>query len=178
MKKQLLFFYMTLAFFLTACSNSDDDMIVQESPVTTDVEAFFARALNEKEFLNKPNGFFSLDEFSSLSNEHPVIIRSINSREELEQAYQGELALPEIDFSKITLIIGLTNSRSSAETLGYTRLLENHGNYDFQVVIYKDVNPTGVWSLCIEPILFWKAYPKFPTSRLTATRIIKEVIRN
>lgn len=178
MKKTIIFLCLTLAFFLTACSNSEEDMIVQESPVTADVEEFFTKAFNWKEFLNQHKGFFSRDEFSSLSNEHPVIIRSINNHEEFEQAYQGELTLPEIDFSKNTLIIGLTRSLSSAETLGYTRLLEDHGNYDFQVVIYKDVNPTGVYSLGIMPIFFWKVYPKFQTSHLTATQIIKEVIRN
>lgn len=178
MKKTIIFLCLTLAFFLTACSNSDDDMIVQESPVTADVEDFFTKAFNWQEFLNQHKGFFSREEFSSLSNEHPVIIRSINNHEELEQAYQGELTLPEIDFSKNTLIIGLTRSLSSAETLGYTRLLENHGNYDFQVVIYKDVNPTGVYSLAIMPIFFWKVYPKFQTSHLTATQIFKEVNGN
>jgi len=178
MKKTITFLCLTLAFFLTACSNSDDDMIVQESPVTADVEEFFTKAFNWQEFLNQHKGFFSREEFSSLSNEHPVIIRSINNHEEFEQAYQGELTLPEIDFSKNTLIIGLTRSRSSAETLAYTRLLEDHGNYDFQVVIYKDVNPTGVYSLAIMPIFFWKVYPKFQTSHLTATQIFKEVNGN
>lgn len=53
MKKTIVFLCLTLAFFLTACSNSEEDMIVQESPVTADVKEFFTKAFNWKEFLNQ-----------------------------------------------------------------------------------------------------------------------------
>ncbi|MBR4415115.1 MAG: hypothetical protein IKS59_07430, partial [Aeriscardovia sp.] len=104
-----------------------------------------------------------------------VIVRPINSREEFEQAYTGKYQLPDIDFTRNTLIVGLTNSLNSGETLGDVRLLNTEGNYELRVVVNKNVNPTGVYGLVVTPLLFWKIYPKLPISNLTATRIVKEV---
>lgn len=183
MKKEL-FYVCTLLLLLTGvtgCSKDDnndffdDKNVVQEAVATEAVSAFF-----EKDFstnysdINQKSGFFTDDEYMYLSN--GVIVRSINSRQEFEQAYNGKYELPDIDFTRNTLIVGLTNSLDGGETLGTVRLLNTEGNYELQVVVDKNVNPTGVYGLIIRPLFFWKLYPKLPTSNLTATRIVNEVI--
>ena len=105
-----------------------------------------------------------------------VIVRSINSRQEFEQAYNGKYELPDIDFSQNTLLVGMTNSLNSGETLGAVLLLNTEGKYELQVVINKNVNPERVYSLAITPLFFWKIYPKFPILNLKTTRIVNEII--
>ena len=183
MKKEL--FYVCALFLLmmgaAGCSSDDnsdfidDKNVVQEAVATEAVSAFFEKdfSTNYSEIYQK-SGFFTADEYMYLSKS--VIVRSINSREEFEQAYNGKYELPDIDFSKYTLLVGMVNSLNSGETLGTVRLWDREGNYELQVVINKNVNPTGVYGLIITPLFFWKLYPKFPTSNLTATRIVNEVI--
>lgn len=160
-----------MSFTVVSC---DDEDIVQEAAATEEVKTFF-----EKDFstnysdINQKSGFFTDDEYMYLSK--GVIVRSINSRQEFEQAYNGKYELPDIDFSRNTLLVGMVNSLNSGETLGAVRLWDREGNYELQVVINKNVNPTGVYGLIIRPLFFWKLYPKFPTSNLTATRIVHEV---
>ena len=177
MKKNFFIFALMLmavgmSFTVVSC---DDEDIVQEATATEEVKAFF-----EKDFstnysdIDQKSGFFTVDEYMYLSN--GVIVRSINSRQEFEQAYNGKYELPDIDFSRNTLLVGMVNSLNSGETLGAVRLWDREGNYELQVVINKNVNPTGVYGLIIRPLFFWKLYPKLPTSNLTATRIVNEVI--
>lgn len=184
MKKNVLFYVCALLLLLTGvtgCSKDDnndffdDKNVVQEAVATEAVSAFFEKdfSTNYSDIYQK-SGFFTAEEFAYLSK--GVIVRIINSREEFEQAYNGKYELPDIDFTRNTLIVGLTNSLDSGETLGAVRLLNTEGNYELQVVVDKNVHPTRVYSLAITPLLFWKLYPKLPTSNLTATRIVNEVI--
>ena len=180
MKKKFLIFALMLmavgmSLTVVSCSSDDDEDFVQEAVATEAVSAFFEKdfSTNYSEIYQK-SGFFTADEYMYLSKS--VIVRSINSREEFEQAYNGKYELPDIDFTRNTLIVGLTNSLDSGETLGAVRLLNTEGNYELQVVVDKNVHPTRVYLLAITPLLFWKLYPKLPTSNLTATRIVNEVI--
>ena len=152
----------------------DDKNVVPEFAATEEVKVFFEKdfSTNYSDIYQK-SGFFTAEEFAYLSKD--VIVRIINSREEFEQAYNGKYELPDIDFTRNTLIVGLTNSLDGGETLGTVRLLNAEGNYELQVVVDKNVHPTRVYSLAITPLLFWKLYPKLPTSNLTATRIVYEV---
>lgn len=179
MKKKFLIFALMLiavgiSFTVVSCSSDDDDNVVQEAAATEEVKAFFEKdfSTNYSDIYQK-SGFFTVEEYMYLSN---VIVRTINSRKEFEQAYNGKYKLPDIDFSQNTLLVGMVNGYNSGETLGAVRLLNTEGDYELQVVINKNVHPERVYSLVITPLFFWKIYPKFPTSNMKATRIVKEVI--
>lgn len=193
MKKNVLFYVCALLLLMVGavgCSSDDvDENIVQEAAATEEVKAFFDKDFTfnySEEYAYKvaedPDsynseqswpiaGFFIWDEF--LHN--LVVVRTINSREEFEHTYNGKFQLPDIDFSKNTLIVGLARSNDSSETLGRVRLCEaTEGNYELQVIIDKDVNREHVFTLAIKPLLFWKMYPKFPTNKMTVVRRIDE----
>ena len=163
-----------MSFTVMSCSSDDDENFVQEAAATEEVKAFFESdfTTNYSDIYQK-SGFFTVEEYVYLEG---VIVRSINSRQEFEQAYNGKYELPDIDFSQNTLLVGMTNSLNSGETLGAVLLLNTEGKYELQVVINKNVNPERVYSLAITPLFFWKIYPKFPILNLKTTRIVNEII--
>jgi len=179
MKKKFLIFALMLmavgmSLTVVSCSSDDNEDFVQEAATTEEVKTFFEEDFSTNySDINQKSGFFTDEDYMYLNK--GVIVRPINSREEFEQAYTGKYQLPDIDFTRNTLIVGLTNSLNSGETLGDVRLLNTEGNYELRVVVNKNVNPTGVYGLVVTPLLFWKIYPKLPISNLTATRIVKEV---
>ena len=165
---------------LMGCSDDDDDSgIVRESVVTDEVRQFFEAELAPtiSSLPSLQNGFFRHADYEDLhrSGTPEVLLRVINSTEEFRAAYLGTSPLPDIDFSQHTLVIGLTDSRDSSETLGRVRLREDNSSYTLAVVIYKNVNPILVYNLQITPLFFWKLYPKCQSKQLTATRVIEEV---
>jgi len=182
MKKELLYVcsLLLLAVGVAGCSNHDendyydDKNVVPEFAATEEVKTFFEEDFSTNySDINQKSGFFTDEDYMYLNK--GVIVRPINSREEFEQAYTGKYQLPDIDFTRNTLIVGLTNSLNSGETLGDVRLLNTGGDYNLQVFVNKNVNPERLYSLAITPLFFWKIYPKLPISNLTATRIVKEV---
>lgn len=181
MKKNGLFYVCVLFLLMMGavgcskdCSN-DNENFVQEVVATEKVNAFFEEDFSTNySDINQKSVFFTDEDYMYLNK--GVIVRPINSREEFEQAYNGKYQLPDIDFSQNTLIVGMVNSLNSGETLGDVRLLNTGGNYNLQVFVNKNVHPERTYSLAITPLFFWKIYPKFPTSNMKATRIVKEVI--
>lgn len=102
MKKELLFAAMLISITLTSCSNDksetqDLDSITEIVEYTADqtTEAFFNTELN---FMNGDKHFFG--------NTHDNICFMVNSLQELQSLYSGELSIPDIDFDKYTLVIG------------------------------------------------------------------------
>ncbi len=167
-----------LAAGLMGCSGDDDNGIVRESVVTDETRKFFEAELPAiSSTVSENNGFFRYAEYQDLFRpaSSEVTLRVINSTEEFRTAYLGTSPLPDIDFSQHTLVIGLTDSRDSSETLGRVRLREDNSSYTLAVVIYKNVNPILVYNLQITPLFFWKLYPKCQSKPLTATRVIEEV---
>ena len=178
-KRGLIYVYGLLLLIMGAagCSkdDNDDENVVQEAATTEEVKTFFEEDFStDYSDIYQKSGFFTADEYMYLSS--GVIVRLINNRKEFEQAYNGKYELPDIDFSQNTLIVGMVNSLNSGETLGDVRLLNTGGDYNLQVFVNKNVNPERTYSLAITPLFFWKIYPKFTTSNMKATRIVKEVI--
>lgn len=178
-KRGLIYVYGLLLLIMGAagCSKDDNDNenVVQEAATTEEVKTFFEEDFStDYSDIYQKSGFFTADEYMYLSS--GVIVRLINNRKEFEQAYNGKYELPDIDFSQNTLIAGMVNSLNSGETLGDVRLLNTGGDYNLQVFVNKNVNPERTYSLAITPLFFWKIYPKFTTSNMKATRIVKEVI--
>lgn len=181
-----LFYVCTLFLLITgmvSCSIDDDDVIVQEAAATEEVKAFFNEDFTynyENEFASESikdpasynlyaspiTGFFTFGEYE----QNPIVVRSINSHEEFECAYHGKFQLPDIDFSKYTLIVGITKSINSLWTLGPVRLVQTKGLYELQVILNKNINPHALGLSMVTPLLFWKIYPKFPTNKMIVVR--------
>ncbi len=190
MKKRNLFIICVAVLLVTAAtgcsSDNNDDNIVQETAVPEDVGTFFNNCFEEgTSTVSTLGGFFSPDDYRDVLDGDGTIlpslvkVRAIHSQEELEASYKGELALPKIDFSQYVLLLGLTYRSSGRISLGKVRLLHLSDNsYELQVIMYSNTNKDLAYKLDIAPVMFWKLYPKFPTSNMKVVLRTEEVWLN
>lgn len=159
MRAILKFGLFLLAILLpTGCSSDDDEerlgIEITQVNVDDEVRAFFEKELTSfSDFY--PTAFFVMME----GNAHFVI----NSTEEFQSIYRGHEQLPEIDFSKYTLIIGQQkkNVKLWKESTGEfleQKLFQTEEGY--QMYLYcKSIIPDAV--LCsITYFYYWGLYPK------------------
>ena len=189
MKKGL--FYMCALFLLmtgvAGCSSDDnsdfidDKNVVQEAVATEAVSAFFEKDCNIITE-NLIGGFFTGEDYTEVVRgigaipPSQVKILAIHSLEELESVYKGALELPQIDFNQHVLLVGLTYKASGQTSLGKVRLLHNLDNsYELQVIMYWNTNTNIGYFQMERPVLFWRLYPKFPTSNMNVVRQVEEV---
>ena len=186
MKKRNLFYLCAmalLAMVATGCSSEDsDENVVQEAVAPKDVSTFFNTCFEKGTNITTLGGFFSRDDYKDVLEGDGTIapslvkVRTIHSQKELEASYQGEFALPKIDFYRYVLVVGLTYSPSGRVSLGKVRLLHSlDTNYELQVIMYRNTNNELAYTLGITPILFWRLYPKFPTNNMSVVYRTEEV---
>ena len=190
MKKNVLFYVCALLLLLTGvtgCSKDDnndffdDKNVVQEAVATEAVSAFFEKDCNIITE-NLIGGFFTGEDYTEVVRgigaipPSQVKILAIHSLEELESVYKGALELPQIDFNQHVLSVGLTYKASGQTSLGKVRLLHNLDNsYELQVIMYWNTNTNIGYFQEERPVLFWRLYPKFPTSNMNVVRQVEEV---
>lgn len=136
--------------------DGDDQLGIEVTHINADdeVKDFFEKELTS--FTDVvPTSFFVMME----GNAHFVI----NSKEEFQSIYQGHEQLPEIDFSKYTLIVGQQkrNVELGKESPGQfleQKLYQTDDGY--QMYLYcKSVVPDAVL-YAISYIYYWGLYPK------------------
>ena len=159
MKRILYYTFFTfLAVTLTASCSDDGDEGTVIPPVDADeaVAEFFNEALPEK---GHSNSFFChLD-----TNIHMIVpiwenfVYVINNREQLEDFYQGDKELPEIDFRKYTLIIGQQIIGCLENNLVEKRLTVDEEGLHLYL---HTKNDDEVHSLAIQLLHYWGLYPK------------------
>ena len=152
MKKYILFFSVLIATAcLCACSSDEGDDI----NVMYD---FFETAFNSHNKEQK-----SFDFSNNLSNEEfPCII--INNKEEFEEAYMGDLRLPDIDFSVYTLVIG--KIRVDAATFIDDISIKQIDNNTVALTINCFKDRKGCYIAIIKDVYYWKLFPKFYASEI------------
>ena len=188
MKKKFLIFALMLmavgmSLTVVSCSSDDDEDFVQEAATTEEVKTFFEKdfSTNYSDIYQK-SGFFTAEDYMGVVNGDGVIppslvkILAIHSQEELESVYKGALKLPQIDFNQHVLLVGLTYNASGQESLGKVRLLHGQGDsYELQVIMYWNTNMNYGYFQLFSPVLFWRLYPKFPTSHMNVVRRTEKV---
>ena len=174
MKKYLFFLIATLAF--VACS--DDADVVQQKEVNVP-------EVGSPESLAGVNGFFSWENpyardmsfnpddftFSSWDGFHvknsydyttPSIV-VINSSKELDEVYLGDRELPEIDYKKYTLVMGVL----AAPTLSYWIESISLDVHSENLLMGFDVRGWDSGFTAIARLGFWRLYPKLPNLPIT-----------
>lgn len=170
MKKYLFILLAAIAF--VACNNNDETTpdnpgdnsqvktikTVDEMP--TQVEAFFSD-------VNTAMGISpKILNFTYRKNE----IAIINSREELSNLYNGGKPLPEIDFSKYTLLVGHVLVAHSGHLLERTELTEKEG----RLTLYVYIRDLDEGFAVITPILYWELYPKLSQKEIDVVPLTTE----
>ena len=91
------------------------------------------------------------------SEKNNTEIHVINSRQEFEEAYKGESALPTIDFNERTLIIG---KAYMLEKSHHVKSIEINKCGDYRVLYVLTDKPEGVFWMAYN-MYFWAVFPKF-----------------
>ena len=172
MKKTIL----KLGLFLLAvllpmgCCNDEEDETkgkeIESIDIGNDIEAFFYSewfAYNTSE--TYPETFFNQE----LIDKENICL--VNSKQELESIYYGNLEIPEIDFSKYTLIIGKKTKhveigKKSPANLKKIKLYETKENYLLDLYCTSYI-PEG--DMFVRRFLyFWGLYPKLNNKIITS----------
>lgn len=148
--------------------------LVQEAENTEIINNFFNSALPYSSYYHYSDCFFcTLDEFER------NIIYVINSDEELKNACKGisNNALPSIDFSKYTLIIGQERPQPGFKPKDQLKksLYETEDGYILSLQYDQVVMKPGSVDLFIDYIVYyWGIYPKLKNNNI----IVKLKIEN
>lgn len=169
----LLVFTLTVIGLLSACSNDSDKdndfpgTIIEEVKCNPTITAFF----DEKVY---SGGNYSImgGDYTPFLNEKTGEIRDIiviNSEEELLELFPDAINLPEIDFSKNSLVIGRMHF---VNTLGEKRPIEQkrkvmykNGN-DYTLSLYYSYSIIEIASDMVEYVATWGIYPKLSSNSL------------
>ena len=174
MKMYLFILIASLSFI--ACSDDDGVARLKEGNVPevalteslAGVSGFFSwENQDAREMSFNPDDFtFSLwEEFNdknSYDYTNPSIV-VINSRKELDEAYLGNKELPEIDYKKYTLVMGVL----AAPTLSYWIESISLDVRSEDLLMRFDVRGWDSGFTAIARLGFWRLYPKLPNLPIT-----------
>lgn len=94
----------------------------------------------------------------------------INDQAQLASLYIGQNTIPELDFSKYTLVIGRAHMPSSGESLIYHDISADRQTLNLFIKQYS----AGLTAIYFE--YYWGLYPKFEGDKLICKRIISTKI--
>lgn len=174
-----------LLMALSACSSDNE---VNESIATTEmggviysdgqqatnmdnpIAQFFATELRMPYWDNEGNSHTTFFEHGEWNSEECLLI---NSHEEFQAAYKGTKQLPDIDFSKYTLIIGRTWGEDSSVWLDHIELKDLGKMYQMEVFVSKT---PGIALTVITHIMYWQLYPKMSSKPITTKRTHQDAV--
>lgn len=146
MKKIVLAFCSMFLFAIgtVSCSNdeggNDDNVMTPVANMSNEVKSFFDEEVANNAFI--------------LENENGIV--TVNSTSELEDIYKGKKNLPDVDFSKYTLIIGGTTMSSGGYYISKQELNTKLGSLNVYLKNGLDYRPQVLTHL-----YFWGLYLKY-----------------
>jgi len=143
----------------------------QVQPVDTpqDLKVFFDSEMHGPYWDGQGNehrSFFGRTEW----NEDVLLV--IRSAEEFRKAYAGTKQLPDIDFSRYTLILGKTWGNDSSYALREVRLYDNGSQYVLDIDILHRV--WGIALAAIQEFYYWRLYPRLDDRPVVPNRIVTQ----
>ena len=150
---RIAFYLFTATLCLTTLSScgSDDASAetFQPQKVSPEIEKFFEAHLpisgNSDCFFKSETGY-----------KDTLEVRIINSMTELQQLCYAPVELPQIDFSKYTLVMGWRLMYQSYYQVGSQRLSISSSS----ATLYVETKPQDAWYTVFSRLYFWGFYPK------------------
>lgn len=192
MKKNVLLWIvavLALAVGVSGCGSNDDNEIVNVDREIqavssgegyewgeTDIDesdplaVFFRGELFTAEWTGSANFYTHgiRDFFTSSKLEE---IYEIDSREEFTKAYKGTAELPEVDFSRYTLIVGKTYGVNGTYKFDRVILTDKGTTYEMETIVR--ANAGGGGTEAFMDIYYWCLYPKLEKKEITLKRTVK-----
>jgi hypothetical protein len=181
MRNSLFVFLCTLlsvGFF--GCTNDEEKksliqpIDVTDSPIAVFFNTEWPEVHTGSVRIGEPNSFFyDPDTYAGVHiYENNVCV--INSRQELSDIYQGEKALPEIDFDKYTLIIGQRVMGCAGYYITKKELLQGEDGLCLNLYIRNDARSDELIPSIAQILPFWGLYPKQP-QKVLSVNVIEEI---
>ena len=88
----------------------------------------------------------------------------VNSQEELQKLYSGDMKLPDIDFNRYTLLMGYIFFPSRGTYPSSFELTEKDGQYTYDIRLVtnlQDMNTCDAWTY-----YYWRLYPKLSSKEV------------
>ena len=132
------------------------------------LSVFFRGALHDK----IPIYYHGITDFcTDISYENCHVI---NSRQEFEQADKGNQELPDVDFSRYTLIIGWTFGENGTFKLEDVTLRDKGDCYELETRVRPNAGGDGTQAHI--NFYYWRLYPKLEKKNIIVKRTTKEGI--
>lgn len=172
MKKIILLSTLALMTgMLTACSNDSDEendfpgTIIEEVKCDSKTTAFF----DEKVYAGSPHHILGGSRFPFLNEKtgetRDIII--INSEEELLELFPDAINLPEIDFSKNSLVIGrlhFINKLGGKKPIELNRKVMYKNGNEYTLGLYYSYSIIEIAIDIVEYVATWGIYPKLSSN--------------
>lgn len=183
----IVLFAALMGMTLISCENDEktdvDDSIIHVLKMRTDVDAttyqqltaFFQEELHSIYWDGNNNefpGFFGKLEW----DEQPCYL--INSMDEFQAAYKGNKALPEIDFSKYSVLVGRTYRIDGSESLSKFTLVDEGDHYRMALSILHNINPNYAYTCDIGDLFYWDVYSKQESKPIIVERNVEKKVVN
>lgn len=172
MKKNSVMFMLLLitSTIIFACSNDEDlafpevnevGKLTPSSQEGNDIQDFFSRSLPA--FASSGATLFAFD------SERENFCVSLNSKEELQDIYLGEEAIPFIDFENFTLIIGKVSVPDSSCKLDSHEVVLYGSHAELNIIVKRGTDAYDAFF----DLYFWALYPKFYSEITNVNLIVK-----
>ena len=157
--RQLLFsalILLAISMAMTACSSDEDSISAERESLAEFFKKTFPQE-KDGEGTNDTNILFAG------FNEQENVCEVINSYDELKSSYQGKEPLPEVDFSKYSLVIG-----RAWLNVGYKfkKLTVAKGKGNTVITLHFTVLSNSVFTI-MTYYYYWALCPKFTPQNLT-----------
>ena len=172
---------------MSSCSNDDEivDVFSNNNAVRggevygwdkPEVDASDSLAVFFRDELHGPYWDGNGNEFKTFFNQSSYDDESclmIYSRQEFRSAYMGTKELPDVDFSKNTLIIGRTWCNDGSYELDDIILKDMGAYYELETRLLHYVD-RGALCAIVE-LYYWRLYPKLEKKDIVLKRTVKDV---
>lgn len=154
--KRILFIFSTLLLFATAAMvsscNDDEIFLADDYSDKESIEKFFQKEYLAKTYLGEDWGDNAF--FGKSRNDTCILILN---QEDFLRSYHGNFPLPEVDFSRFSLVVG----QSVVEQYGYSiesQVLVSKSK-EYQLNLYVNLGE-GYHEQAMDLVRFWGCYPK------------------
>ena len=152
---------LVMAAMTTACCSDEEILPIIDVSEQENLISFFQKEHLEKGYdRGMSNGFFG-----DKRNDTCIVV---SSREEFTYLYRGDHPLPEVDFSKNSLIIGQSKVEQGGYFVEKQVLIKKNNEYQLDLYIRQGEGYHDQW---ITIVRYWGIYPKLQKKKITINLI-------
>lgn len=160
---------------LCACSNSEDIGSNLSTPPTTQVSLF--PVIEGEDYMiasqffsaELPTNYGSNQSAPFFSDPQESVCFVVNDKETLKSLYQGDKALPEVDFGRYTIVLGVEKVPHLLYQLEKQELITDGSNMQLNLFVKEPAD--SYYPAQVMDLYFWGLYPKIPQANVVVKTV-------